>query len=142
MKNIFLGIIGMFLLLYTAVLQVGMFQINSRKNEIENCLSEVLESTLKDHYYVMEDRNPGVCENVPRENLPGYLSHEEIINQVKKDIDIRLGADSERNIIILACDMEKGILSAKVTEIFYLPGGKKMEISKKKTVIVEREEIF
>ena len=140
MKNIFLGIIGMFLLLYTVVLQLGMFQINSRKNEIENCLSEVLESTLKDNYYLMDNRNPGVCENVSRENNPGYLNQEEIIDQVTEDISLRLGSDSQLNIRVLACDMEKGILSAEIVETFLLPGGHKKTISGRKTVIVEREE--
>ena len=139
MKNIFLGIIGMFLLLYTTVLQLGMFQIDTRENEIENCLSEVLESTLKDHYYGLDDINPGVCERVPKENLPGYLEEEEIAYQITEDIKLRLGSDSQVDITILACDMEKGILSAEVTQTFLMPGGKEKTLSGKKTVIVERE---
>lgn len=137
MKNIFLGIIGMFLLLDTAVLQLGMFQIYSRKNEINNCLSEVLESTLKDHYYTTEDKNPGVCEMVSEESLPGYLSQEEIAVQVTEDLKLRLKSDLDLEITILACDMEKGILSVEVTETFLLPDGSKKEVSGKKTVIVD-----
>ena len=137
MKNIFLGIIGMFLLLDTAVLQLGMFQIYSRKNEINNCLSEVLESTLNDHYYTMEDKNPGVCETVSEESLPGYLSEEEIAVQVTEDLKLRLKSDLDLKITILACDMEKGILSVEVTETFLLPDGSKKEVSGKKTVIVD-----
>lgn len=139
MKNIFLGMIGMLLLLYTTLLLLGMFQINSRKNEIENCLSQVLESTITNQYYSMENENPGVCENVSRKNIPGYQNREEIIEQVMGDIRKRLGADSKLDITILACDMERGILSAEVIETFSMPGGKQKKVSVKKTVIVERE---
>lgn len=139
MKNIFLGVIGMFLLLYTTVLQLGVFQINTRENEIENCLSEVLESTLKNHYYGLDNLNSAVCERIPKEYLPGYLEEEEIAHQVAEDIKLRLGSDSQVDITILACDMEKGILSAEVTQTFLMPGGKEKTLSGKKTVIVERE---
>lgn len=139
MKNIFLGIIGMCLILYTAVLELGMVQIYSRKNEINNCLAEVLESTLKDHYYIPGNQNNGVCAAIPRENIESLKDNEEIAKQVTEDLRLRLGADSDIEIRILACDMEKGILSAQVTELFLLPTGREKMVSGKKTVIVERE---
>ena len=126
------------IILFTAVIELGMIQIYSRKNEINNCLSEILESTLRDNYYVSDNRNNEVCKEISRENIVVFKSDEEIKKQITKDLKLRLGSDSDIEIRILACDMEKGMISAQVTEKFSFLTGQHKIISGKKTVIVER----
>ena len=61
---------------------------------------------------------------------------EELIN----DIEDRLTSDSEVQVNIRICDMEKGIISAEIRESFVLPFGIKKEIIASKTIIADREE--
>ena len=42
MKNIILGILGCMVAVYTIVSCLSIYSISTRKNEMENCISQVL----------------------------------------------------------------------------------------------------
>lgn len=46
MKNIILGILGCMVAVYTIVSCLSIYSISTRKNEMENCISQVLKYHL------------------------------------------------------------------------------------------------
>jgi hypothetical protein len=120
MKNIILGIMGCMIAVYTIVSCLSIYSISARKNEMENCVAQVLEQILK-RYYGKENGS------------------EEAKAQVKEELLEQLHSSSRVVIDVAACDMQTGILSVSVQETFTLPGGQEKTISCDKTIIVEDE---
>ena len=54
MKNTVLGIIGCIIVLYTAMLSLGIYSLYIHKNQMEKCLSQVLYGVM-DKYYLPHD---------------------------------------------------------------------------------------
>ena len=127
MKNIIMGIIGCFLVIYTVALSLGVHSMYVRKNEIDNCVASVLESSMERYY----ERNGLLPENNTMDNAS-------VQNEIIHVINERLQADSDTEVMVCACDMEKGIISAKVEEVFELPAGIEKRISCTKTIIADR----
>ena len=50
MKNIILGILGCMIAVYTIVSCLSIYSISTRKNEMENCISQVLKYHLNRYY--------------------------------------------------------------------------------------------
>ena len=50
MKNIILGMIGGAVAIYLVVFCLSVYSISARKNEMENCISQVLEQNMI-HFY-------------------------------------------------------------------------------------------
>ena len=46
MKNIILGMIGGAVAIYLVVFCLSVYSISARKNEMENCISQVLEQNM------------------------------------------------------------------------------------------------
>lgn len=113
--------VGSLIAVCTFVSCLGIYSISSRKNEMENCIAQVLEQNLRE-YYGEEGKDADAAQAV-REDLLGGL-----------------GSDSQVSIDIRACDMSAGIISVSVKETFTLPGGQEKSVSCEKTVIVESEE--
>ena len=120
MKNIVLGMIGAAVMVYLIVFCLSVYSITSRKNEVENCISQVLEQNLL-HYY------------------GGAYSDADVKVAVTQDLIARLQADSKIVVDVHICDMKQGILSATIKEEFDLPIGSSKTIICNKTVIAEEE---
>lgn len=118
MKNIILGAVGCVIAVYTIASCLCIYSISSRKNEIENCMAQVLEQDMKQYF-------------------AGENSDTEVAAFVKQDLLQRLHSASQVTIEIRACDMQQGILSVCVQEQFTMPGGLKKVIACDKTIIVE-----
>jgi hypothetical protein len=103
---------------YTIASCLSIYSISARKNEMENCVAQVLERTLR-QYYGQENGS------------------EEARAQVKEDLLEQLHSSSEVSIKVAACNMQAGILSVSVQETFTLPGGQEKTLSCDKTIIVE-----
>lgn len=121
MKNIIVGILGCMIAVCTIVSCLGIYSISSRKNEMENCVSQILVRNLN-RYYGTE------------------LGDAEVAAIVRQEILEQLHAKSQVAVEIRACNMDEGLLSVRVTEQFMLPGGKKKSISCEKTILVDRIE--
>lgn len=64
MKNIILGILGCMVAVYTIVSCLSIYSISTRKNEMENCISQVLKYHLNRYY----------ATGVPDMEVEAYLS--------------------------------------------------------------------
>lgn len=122
MKNIILGILGCMIAVYTIVSCLSIYSISTRKNEMENCISQVLKYHLNRYYAT------GVSDT-------------EVEAFVRQEIRQQLHTASQVSIEVKSCDMVSGIISVKVTEKFMLPGGFYKTISCDKTILVETEVI-
>ena len=118
LKNIILGFTGCMLVLCTVVSCLSIYSISVRKNELENCTAQVVEQSIKNYYH-------------------SGKTDEEAKEALRQELLQRLGSASQLSVDVKACDMEKGILSVRVSEIFTLPGGQKKEVACEKTMIVE-----
>jgi hypothetical protein len=103
---------------YTIASCLSIYSISARKNEMENCVAQVLDQTLK-RYYGQENGS------------------DKAKAQVKEALLEQLHSSSQVSIGVSACDMQAGILSVSVQETFTLPGGQEKTISCDKTIIVE-----
>lgn len=121
MKNVILGMIGGAIAIYLMVFCLSAYSISARKNEMENCMAQVLEQNLITYY-------------------GGTYENEEVRLIVTQDLITRLQADSKILVDVHACDMQQGILSATISEEFYLPMGVKKTLTHRKTVIAEETE--
>lgn len=122
MKNIVLGMIGGAVAVYLLVFCLSVYSISSRKNEMENCMSQVLEQNLMNYYGEI-------------------YTNEEVKTAIKQDLLMRLQADSRISVDVHTCDVQQGIISVKLQEEFYLPTGTKKIIECNKTIIAEEVEI-
>jgi hypothetical protein len=129
MKNAVLGIIGGLLIIYTAVIALTIYGIQTRKNEVENVLSQIVVDTLKEHYV------PEILRDIDyRPDLPSDIEAE-----IRDELALRITSDTEVRVTVLACDMDNGILSVRVDETYYLFNGAERNYSYAKTAIVDIE---
>lgn len=122
MKNIILGILGCMVAVYTIVSCLSIYSISTRKNEMENCISQVLKYHLNRYYAT------GVSDT-------------EVEAFVRQEIRQQLHTASRVSIDVKSCDMVSGVISVRVTEDFVLPGGFHKSIACDKTILVETEVI-
>ena len=107
---------------YTIVSCLSIYSISTRKNEMENCISQVLKYHLNRYYAT------GVSDT-------------EVEAFVRQEIRQQLHTASRVSIDVKSCDMVSGVISVRVTEDFVLPGGVHKSIACDKTILVETEVI-
>lgn len=118
MKNIILILFGFCMLIYTLLCGFQISSLQIRKNEIEKCVSRVLEENLSKGYQ-QED------EETVRERMI-----EELTQCIR--------AKGYLTILFPIVDMEKGIISVQIKEEYSQPNGKHRTIEFEKTALVER----
>ena len=121
-RNIILGILGCMVAVYTIVSCLSIYSISTRKNEMENCISQVLKYHLNRYYAT------GVSDT-------------EVEAFIRQEIRQQLHTASRVSIDVKSCDMVSGVISVRVTEDFVLPGGFHKSIACDKTILVETEVI-
>ena len=107
--------------MYVALIGLNVYTIQTHKNELENCFSRVMQQTLE-NYYRTDDTS--VAIQMLEQELADALSQEE-------DLEVA----------ITCMDLQKGILSAVVTEDISLLNGKQKRLSFEKTVLMDRKAI-
>ena len=116
MKNTILGILGVFITIYTIAIGMEIYNIQVRKNQLDHAVSKIVKEVLEIHYKGSD-------------------------TQAKQDLEKRitesLHSNAEIKIQILELDMEKGILSVTVTEKYQQMNGTTRMESVNKTAIVE-----
>lgn len=122
MKNILLGMIGVFITIYTVLIGLNVLMIQTQKNHLEKNLSRIVKNVLEGEYEHGEEL---AVEQMLREEIEASVSSR---NRVEVEIQ--------------ALDLQKGILSVKVTETIRTLTGAKKEIAMEKTAIVERPFAF
>lgn len=121
MKNAILGVLGACILFYTTLIGLGVYNTGVRKNEVDNILSQVVKQTLEEGY--------------------GQTNAKEWETKLKENILLRLGSDSDVEIVIDCMDLEKGIIHVMVQETFWQINGKRKILEWEKTAIMERAAI-
>ena len=119
MKNIVLGLIGIFITMYTMLIGLNLLSFYTQKNELEKHVSRVVKNTLEAEY-----QNDDVVE-----------VEQMLLQELKEAI---LAETAQIEVEIKAMDLQKGILSVRVTKRVVMLNGKKREIVVEKTAIVER----
>ena len=118
MKNVILGILGAFILLFSTLICLGIYNIGVRKHQLESVLSHVVKHTLENGYQESDET--------------GYEM------RLKSDIIEQLGTDANIEIVIHEMDLQKGIVSVTLRESFRQFSGIVKELECTKTAIMER----
>lgn len=117
MKNTILGIIGIFITIYTIAIGMEVYNIQVRKNQLDNAVSKIVQEVLEEYYQGNDTQ--------------AKLAFEQRIGDT-------LHENADLTIEIQALDMEKGILSVTVSEEYTQMNGKVRTESVSKTAIVEK----
>ena len=117
MKNMILGIIGVFIAIYTIAIGIEIYNTQVRKNQLDNSVSRIVEEVLETYY----KGNDAQAKMVLEERIKDSLH-----------------TNAKLNIEIMAFDMEKGIISITVTEEYTQMNGTIRSESINKTAIMER----
>lgn len=105
-------------MMYTILMAFSVFSYETRRNELENRVSRVVENTLEREY-----------QNGDEERVKQSLIEE---------LTLDVGVNGTVEVQVEAIDLKKGILSVKVTERFRQFNGKERSIVCEKTAIVEQ----
>lgn len=127
MKNIIIGMYGGLIFCYTIAICLSLYVTQIRKNELLNCISEIVWQTMD-------------CNFVPdllRDETYVPASAAKVKQEIEEELSRRIAPGIEWNMAIPTCDMDKGILSVRVEEQYLLPNGKEKTWYVSKTVIVE-----
>lgn len=129
MKNVILGAYGIFLIIALTMLSLTVYGMQSRENEMNRCLSGIVRDTLEENYvpHFLQDEAEGKGDD-------------EVATELKQRIGEAIHTDSEVEIDVTCCDMEKGILSVVVTESYSTPLGTRTKRVYRRTAIVDRKE--
>lgn len=122
MKNMILGLIGIFVTLYTLLIGLNVLYVQTQKNELEKQVSRIVKNTLENEYQKGED---AFVEQMLVQELTTVLSTE----RDRLEIEIQ------------GIDLEKGLLSVKVTKHVEMLNGREKAIVVEKTAIMERDYI-
>ena len=123
MKNIILGIIGIFITLYTLLTGLNILHYQTQKNELENHISRIVKNTLEAEYQTGEE---------------AYVE-QKLLQEIKDCVSTRSGS---LEVEVQGIDLQKGLLSVRVTKRVEMLNGREKEIVVEKTAIVERDDVF
>ena len=119
MKNIILGIIGIGITLYTLCIGLQILSIQTQKNELEKQVSRIVKNTLEAEYGTGEES----------------MVEQMLLQEITACVSTKSG---NVEVEVKAFDLQKGILSVKVTKWVKMLNGKEKEFVVEKTAIVER----
>lgn len=119
MRNVILAFIGILITLYTFSLVFSVFSLQTRKNDLENHVARVVEDFLESAY----------------QNGSEQVVTQRLINELSQNVD----DSGQLEVEVQALDLQKGIISVKVSETFRQFNGKERTIVCEKTAIMERE---
>ena len=122
MKNMILGLIGIFITFYTLLIGLNVLYVQTQKNELEKMVSRIVKNTLENEYQKGE---AALVEQMLVQELTAVLSTE----RDRLEIEVQ------------GIDLEKGLLSVKVTKYVEMLNGREKTIVVEKTAVMERDYI-
>lgn len=105
------------MIIYTVITGLGVYNTQTRYEEMETALSQVMKQHLETNY--------------------GKQTTEEQKEQLIADILYRMGSDSDVEVVIHGMHLQRGIISVTVRESFVQLNGQKKKLEWKKTAIVD-----
>lgn len=123
MKKVLLGCVFISFIVFGIVIIMTMDGRKIRANEVENALSDAIESTVETmlvkETYTVSDQNEFIADFI-------------------QALLLQIESDSEIKVNVLAADEKKGLLSVEVVENYKHPNGNQGTVSCVKTVILEQ----
>lgn len=118
MKNVILGIIGIFITLYTLLIGLNILTIQSHKNQLEKNVSRIVKNVLEGEYQKGEK--------------------EAVQQMLLEEISASISSNGTVTVEIQEIDLQKGILSLKVTDQIRTLTGASRQLVIEKTAIMEQ----
>lgn len=119
MKNIMLGMIGLFVTLYTLLAGLDILYLQTQKNQLEKHVSRIVKNTLEMQYQTGEEE---IVEAMLLQEIREAVSSKNATLEVE----------------VQGIDLQKGLLSVKVTKHVEMLNGREKTIVVEKTAILER----
>ena len=119
MKNVILGMIGILVTLYTLQIGLNLLYVQTQKNQLEKQVSRIVKHTLETEY---QKGDTSLVKQV-------------LLQEMKEAISDKNG---NLEIEIQGIDLQKGLLSVRVTKCVEMLNGKEKTIVVEKTAIMER----
>lgn len=121
MKHMVFGVLSGGIVILFVVMLLTIQHKNVRKEELEQSLTEAMETTL---------------QMVQADVVRDYTS-EDMRTLLIRNLVPQMNSDSELTVRMLAADAEKGLLSVEVEEYFSYPGGKMGSIKCCRTILTD-----
>lgn len=165
MKNVVVGIFSALTMIYVIAIILTLYNVNSRKNQIEKVTSDVMYEHMKNNLSIVTQVEEADEENSNEQNKE---ANEENSNELKKDLKeektTKLGKiiqnpganklkkelenrmifikdKDELKISILKYDLNKGIICVEVHDKYRIFSGKIKNIKVYKQIIFDKEDI-
>ena len=126
MKNVIIGMLGGFLLIYVCLIGLGVYRDTTMRNQLSDALATSMRAAFE-QYYVGEEETVLVSEERIRARILG-------------DMEGRFRSEESVAVTLLACDMNKGVLSVRATLEYRVPGGNAKRILAERTLVADKRE--
>ena len=140
MKNVVVGIFSALTMIYVIAIILTLYNVNSRKNQIEKVTSDVMYEHMKNNLSIVtqvEEANEENSNELKIIQNPGA-------NKLKKELENRMifiKDKDELKISILKYDLNKGIICVEVHDKYRIFSGKIKNIKVYKQIIFDKEDI-
>lgn len=165
MKNVVVGIFSALTMIYVIAIILTLYNVNSRKNQIEKVTSDVMYEHMKNNLSIVTQVEEANEENSNEQNkeanevnsneLKKDLKEEKTTklgkiiqnpgaNKLKKELENRMifiKDKDELKISILKYDLNKGIICVEVHDKYRIFSGKIKNIKVYKQIIFDKEDI-
>lgn len=121
MRNMAMMVISMILGMLTLAMAFSISQRANCATEVHSNLSTAGEQTLR---------------QLTKEN--GALTEEELLAYFVQQLVVSMDAEADLKVDIAGLDIQKGLLSTRISQIFAYPNGKEGRVCHDRTVILEQ----
>ncbi len=153
MKNVVVGIFSALTMIYVIAIILTLYNVNSRKNQIEKVTSDVMYEHMKNNLSIVtqveeanEENSNELKKDLKEEKTTklGKIIQNTGENKLKKELENRMifiKDKDELKISILKYDLNKGIICVEVHDKYRIFSGKIKNIKVYKQIIFDKEDI-
>lgn len=153
MKNVVVGIFSALTMIYVIAIILTLYNVNSRKNQIEKVTSDVMYEHMKNNLSIVtqveevnEENSNELKKDLKEEKTTklGKIIQNPGANKLKKELENRMifiKDKDELKISILKYDLNKGIICVEVHDKYRIFSGKIKNIKVYKQIIFDKEDI-
>ena len=153
MKNVVVGIFSALTMIYVIAIILTLYNVNSRKNQIEKVTSDVMYEHMKNNLSIVtqveeanEENSNELKKDLKKEKTTklGKIIQNPGENKLKKELENRMifiKDKDELKISILKYDLNKGIICVEVHDKYRIFSGKIKNIKVYKQIIFDKEDI-
>jgi hypothetical protein len=123
LKSTFLGFGITICSIVSLAIILTLCNVNLRQNELNHAVEHALKTTIENQF----DETTYTAD-----------SKEELVADFLEALLVQINSDSRIKVEVLEVDVQKGLLSVEVKEIFQHPIGTEGQVAVKRTVIMEQ----